>query len=79
MTSSVSSMNFCVVGDEVDVNDRGGQLEVLRRRISAVLEQGGREPPDLDRWPDEGDEEAGGVSVMLIETRDGEGRAEQPR
>ncbi len=79
MMSSVSSMNFCVVGDEVDVNDRGGQLEVLRRRISAVLEQGGREPPDLDRWPDEGDEEAGGVSVMLIETRDGEGRAEQPR
>lgn len=79
LTSSLPMMNFCVIGDEVDVDDREGQRQALFNRLGAVVERGGREPPNHERLFDEGDEEAGGVSVMLIETRDGEGRAEGSR
>lgn len=79
LASSLSLMNFCVVGDDVGVADSDGQRQALLSRIGNVLEQGGREPPNRGKLLEQDMEEAGGVSVVLVETRDGEDTRERPQ
>jgi len=79
LASSLSLMNFCVVGDDVDVDDNDGQPQALLKRFGTVLQQGGREPPNQGQLLEQDAEDAGGVSVVLIETRDGENHREWAR
>jgi hypothetical protein len=78
LASSLPLMNFCVVDDDLGAGANGRQ-QALLRRFSSVLQQGGREPPNEDHLLERDAEDAGGVSVVLIETRDGEDYRELAR
>lgn len=76
LASPLPLLNFCVVGDNVEIDNYDDQQQALLKRFHNVLQQGGREPPDRGQLLEQDADDAGGVSVVLIETRDGEDHRE---
>lgn len=72
LSSSLTGMNFCMVGDGVSGRGAAEQQQALIRRLSSLRDNG--EPPNRDEFAELDTDDMGGVSVMLIETRDAEER-----